>query len=226
MKVQYVIPFRDRGKDPYRVQNLKAVQGYLPDAYVSSDRRSGQFNRSAAYNNGVRCNPADIYVFYEADLIVPKHQLEQGIRMALEQPGLVVPFSKFLAITEEDSVKVRAGEISASEAQAAQQRGDRKSIGAVNICSKKTLDSIGQWDENFQGAWYDDDSMERAFSICCGPTRFVDGPAYHLYHLPGASGNHLSTEDIAATARNKARWKRYRKARTPEEIRRLTCESV
>jgi hypothetical protein len=64
--------------------------------------------------------------------------------------------------------------------------------------------------------------MHIAFDICAGPTRWIDGPSWHLYHLPGHEGTHLTPEDKAATARNKQRWQLYTQATTPDQIRRLT----
>ena len=239
-----IIPFRLReGGDWRRQANKNAAVEYLSSLGLSpqvvDDARSGdeQFNRSAAYNRGIAANPnADIFVFYETDLIVPEHQLDDAIALAGESDGLVVPFSKFLALDDEDSVQVR--DVAAYNAAvelcdslpATQVRGDYQSIGAVNIVSRSSIDAIGGgYDEGFAGAWYDDDCMEMAFKVCCGPTRFVDGPGWHMYHLPGAAtgeglyadGSHLSDADRAATESNKARWMKYRKARTPETIRAL-----
>lgn len=242
--VQYIIPFRDRGRDANRVYNRNAVVTYLEEyldvdwAVVSDqDPHSGQsfdpdeqFNRSRAYNNARRNYPeADVYVFYESDLLVHEDQLAQGIDMALEEPGLAVPFTRFMALDEEESTETRVAieegsfDIGDLWDSGTQQRGYAKSIGAVNICSSETLYEIGGFDESFCGAWHDDDAMCRAFKICCGAeTRFVDGPGYHLYHLPGATGDHLTDEDRAATQRNKERWLKYKRATTPRQIRRLT----
>lgn len=245
MIVAVIIPFRLReGGDWRRRANCEAAYSYLRGLgytpQVVSDGGSGndQFNRSRAYNRGIARNPnADVFVFYETDLIVPECQLDEGIALAAESDGLVVPFSKFLALEDNDSVKVRdmAEYANATEAlcetlPATQVREDRKSIGAVNIVSRTSIEAIGGgYDEGFSGAWYDDDCMEMAFRVCCGPTRFVDGPGWHMYHLPGAStglglyadGSHLSDADRAATASNKVRWERYRRAKTPEQIREL-----
>jgi len=227
-KVAFIIPFRDRGRDPRRPANLQRVlkhwDGYGEPVLVVDDGRGedAQFNRSAAYNRAVAQTDADVLVFTESDLIVPYDQIDRGIAEAISAPGLVVPFSKFLAITEEDSVAVREFRLDPAAAQANQIRADYKSIGAVNIVSRESLNRIGQYDEGFEGAWYDDDAMELAFRVCCGPTRFVDGPGFHLYHLSGGGGAHLTAEDKAATERNKARFNQYRRARTPEQIRALT----
>ncbi|AER47868.1 glycosyltransferase [Mycobacterium phage Hannaconda] len=229
MKVAVIIPFRDRGRDPLRPANLKRVlkhwEGFDAPVFVVGDGREGgeSFNRSAAYNRGAAMANADIIVYSESDLIVDHGQIREGVQLASEAPGLVVPFSRFMAITPEDSIRVRECAIAPGEGASQQVRGDYKSIGAVNIVSCESLALIGQYDERFEGAWYDDDAMERAFHITCGPTRFVEGPGYHLYHLPGAQGEHLTDADRAATAANQRRWEMYLAAKTPERIRELTA---
>lgn len=232
MKAVIIIPFRDRGRDANRPANLERVKQHWdasPWEYlVVDDGRTGSesFNRSAAYNRGATQADADILVYSESDLLVDYRQIADGIKLAAEAPGLVVPFSRFMAITEEDSKRIRANEIEPHDAHAEQIRGEHMSIGAINIISRDTLAAIGQWPTEFTGAWYDDDACAHAFNICCGPTRFVDGPGWHLYHLSGGYGTHLTAEDKAATERNRQRYKQYRQARTPERIRELTAGGV
>lgn len=231
MNIAVLIPFRDRGKDPNRPANLRRVLMGMEGLYrihVVDDDRSGyeSFNRSAAYNRGADMVDADVLVYCESDLLVDALQIREAVALASSAPGLVVPFSRFMAITPEDSVRVRDLELEPEEAVSHQVRGDRQSIGAVNVVSRESLSLIGQYDESFEGAWYDDDAMCRAFEVCCGPTRFIDGPGYHLYHLPGASGDHLTAADRAATERNKARYQLYQLATTPERIRELTAGGV
>jgi hypothetical protein len=68
--------------------------------------------------------------------------------------------------------------------------------------------------------------MKIAFDIAAGPTRWVEGSVYHLYHLSGGKGAHLSREDRVATSRNRLRLRKYMQARTPEQIRSLTTGVV
>ena len=233
MRIAVVIPFRDRGLDPLRMANLAYVvdywTGYRCEVVVSSDGRDGDapFNRSAAYNRAsIRgsepSSDADMFIFAESDLIVDFDQIDRAVEMAEESPGMVVPFSWFMAITEQDSARVRAFEIYPEDAVAHPVKGHRGSIGAVNVVSRHSLIEVGGFDENFDGAWYDDDAMKIAFDVAAGPTRFVEGSAYHLYHLSGGAGAHLSREDRMATARNRMRLKLYQQARTPDQIRALT----
>jgi len=226
--------FRDRGKDPNRKANLDSALTWWEDHGITpimvDDGRSGEdhWNRSAAYNRGAQLSAADVLVYSEADMLLPVDQIHQGVQLATEAPGLVVPFSRFMAMTEHDSNLVRERQLHPSQAAAEQIRGDRQSIGAVNIVSRETLATIVRFDEKFEGHAYDDDATERALSICAGPTRFIDGPAWHQWHVPGAfyATPESTRSDRQATARNKARWGLYRGVRTPDQIRKLTCESA
>jgi hypothetical protein len=230
MSVAVVIPFRDRGRDPLRDANYRHVfQHWWNYPYsaltTADDGRSGdeQFNRSAAYNRGIRADPdAQVYVFAESDMLIDFDQVDRAVDLAHAAPGLVIPFTEYRYLGPGDSVHVRAG-TGAPEAFRPQWT-KAAAIGAVNVVSRATLEAVGQWDESFEGNWYDDDAMEIGFAVATGQrTRFVTGPAHHLYHLPGWTGRHLTGADRAATARNKARLELFRAAATPERIRELTA---
>lgn len=228
LRIGVIIPFRDRGVDSYRAANLERVvklwESYDMTPSVVSDNRaaSAQFNRSAAYNHGYALNAdADVLVYAESDMLIEVEQVRDGIQEAMAQPGLVVPFTEYRYMSREDSVFIRGGD-HPGDYKPESVMANGRSIGAINIVSRKTMEAIGQWDERFEGSWYDDNAMQRAFEVCCGPTRWVNGPAWHLYHLPGWTGDHLSNEDKAATLRNKRRYRSYVMAQTPERIRALT----
>lgn len=225
-----VIPFRDRGRDPLRSRNLDAVlehweRDHDTTAHVFSDGRSGdaQFNRSAAYNRAVAALPdVDVFVFTESDMLVDAEQIEQAVGVALAQPGLVVPFTEYRFVDETHSDHYRAGLVPYQTLPFTRQISHGRSIGAINVVSRAALDLVGRWDESFDGAWYDDIAMCHAFAVCCHPTRWVKGSAYHLYHAPSGSGDHRTEDDVRATTRNQARSSLYQAARTPEQVRQLT----
>lgn len=227
--VAVVVPFRSRGNDPLREQNLERVLtdwrqgGYRPIVVSDGRRGSEPFCRSAAYNQSVELVDADVYVFTESDLLIRPEAIEVAVDLAFSEPGLVIPFSEFRALGERDSRLVRAFVADPYDCLATVVRGYRGSIGAINVLSRKTYDLVGGYDEQFEGAWYDDDAMKIAFEVCCGPTRWVDGAAYHLYHLSGGKGDHLTSVDRKATEGNRLRYQQYRAASTADEIRVLTC---
>lgn len=231
----FVVPWRDRGLDPLRPANLKFVLAYLKSldlgpVIVASDGReqSAKFCRHLAYNDGGRKAfdaGAETICFYESDMIVPREQLADGIAQAAAAPGLVVPFTQYRYLTPEDSARVRAGESDPHRCIPEYTMDNGRSIGAVNILSRASIEAVGQWDTAPDGNGYDDNMMHRAFEVCCGPTRYSEGPGIHLFHQPawyGLKRAEVSDADREATARNKARYQRYLAATTPEQIRSLT----
>jgi hypothetical protein len=226
---EVVIPFRDRGTDPLRQMNLDCVLQWWraehdTDALVASDGRGGkqQFNRSAAYNRAVAALPeADGFVFAESDVLISYEQIDQAVWLSQREPGLVVPFTQYRALTPEASAKVRGDDFTLDTAEVMWTMDDGKSIGAINVVSRKTLEMVGRYDERFEGNWYDDDAMKIAFEVCCGPVRYVAGPAYHLWHRPGHTGHHLTPEDRAATAANKRRLGHYKFAARVNNVARI-----
>ncbi|WP_094359933.1 hypothetical protein [Mycobacterium marinum] len=227
-KVAVIIPFRDRGRDPLRPANLERIlehwQDYGHPVIIAADGRQhdDQFNRSAAYNHGTTQTDADILIYAESDMLISHRQIDQAIDAAATQPGLVIPFTEYHYLTPQASRQVLTGQTQPQNAATQYIKAGGRSIGAINILSRHTLNLTGQWDEQFSGSWYDDNAMHRAFTICAGPTRWITGPAYHLYHLPAHKGPHLTQADRQATQANRARWDMYRQATTPNEIRALT----
>lgn len=221
------IPFRDRGLDPRRGANLAVVHawwyahGFEPT--VVSDGGSGdeQFNRHRAYNRAVEEFPeTEVFVFTEADMLIHPSQIREGLQQAESKPGLVVPFTTYRYLSDEttETVRVTYDEGDVAEWWALPPTDvrsifglhpesvmeDGKSIGAVNIVSRRTLEITGGFTEATSGNWYDDNIIEEGFAFLTGQrTRWVEGPAVHLYHLPGWTGAHLTDADKAATRRNR-----------------------
>lgn len=227
MNVAIIIPFRDRGTDPLRAANLTRILEHWarfgPEIIITTDGLDGdaQFNRHLAYNKAATQTSADILAFVESDMLIDYTQMDNAIDMAAT-PGLVVPFTERHELSPKDSARVRAHHADYHHVRGEVIKPKPRRTGAINVLSRATLTAVGQYDPTFSGNWWDDRSMHIAFDICAGPTRWIDGPSWHLYHLPGHTGTHLTPEDKAATERNKQRWQLYTQARTPDQIRRLT----
>lgn len=231
MKIAVIIPFRDRGIDPRRAANLEVVQAWWYahgfDPKVVSDGLEGdaQFNRHRAYNRAASGNEdADVFVFTEADMLIHPDQIHLAARQAQMQLGLIVPFTEYRYLSDEMTATVRdryhdwEPEWIATSIQegwpfnlypeSVMRNG--RSIGAINVVSRDTLDLTGGFTEATSGNWYDDNIIEEAFAFLAAPTRWVSGPAVHLYHLPGHKGAHLTARDKQATLHNKMRLQRMR----------------
>lgn len=228
-EVAVVVPFRDRGRDPLRAANLVRVlehwDNFDAPVHVVDDGRTGdaQFNRSVAYNRGAALAPsADVLIFTESDMLIDFAQIDEAIHQARKTPGLVVPFTERHEFEAEESAQIRLNDKQPNECHATIVMPKPRRTGAINVLTRETLDLVGQYDEAFEGSWWDDRSMHIAFDRCAGPTRWINGPSYHLYHLPGYVGDHLTDTDRAATAANRRRFHQYLLARTPQRIRDLT----
>lgn len=230
IKTKVIIPFRDRGLDPRRAANLEIVMAWWyahgMEATIVDDGLEGDapFNRHRAYNRAVERFPeTDVFVFTEADMLIHPSQISTAIQEAAARPGLVVPFTQYRYLSDHVTRKLRdmyhdsPGVITANfwsrlpedkmsvfqiEPESVMDNG--RSIGAVNVVSKATLNATGGFTEATSGNWYDDNIIEEGFAFITGQkTRFVAGPAVHMYHLPGWTGDHLSEADKAATEHNK-----------------------
>lgn len=228
MTVEVIIPWRDRGRDPLRAANLKRVlehwEAFRATVTLTDDGLSGdqQFNRSESYNRAIRASDADLLILTESDMLIDFTQIEQALVWAEESLGLVVPFSERHEHSPTDSDRIRRYEVDPTECQARVIKPKPRRTGAINVISRGTYNAVGQYDSAFCGSWFDDRSMHIAFDVCAGPTRWVDGPSHHLYHLPGYEGQHLTAADIAATQANRRRFGMYQRARTPQQIHQLT----
>lgn len=229
IKQKVFIPFRDRGLDPRRGANLELVQAWWHvhgfDPRIVDDGLEGDapFNRHRAYNKAVSGNPdVDVFVFSEADMLIPPRQINEAVHIAGASPGLVVPFTQYRYLSDDMTGHLRDAylddtgslidlwEREASDPDSIfglpveSQIDNGESIGAINVVSRETLDMTGGFTEATSGNWYDDNIIEEGFKALTGRgTRWVPGPAVHLYHLPGWKGDHLSEEDRAATRRNR-----------------------
>ena len=229
VKMKVVIPFRDRGTDLRRAANLDVVMAWWwlhkIDPVVQGDglEDDAPFNRHRAYNLAVSENPdTDVFVFSEADMLVPTLSVVKAVKAAVGSPGLVVPFTEYRYLSDETTTEVRdrmrdsdeylgrliqppgrQDSVFDIEPESTMEGG--RSIGAVNVVSRATLNLTGGFTEATHGNWYDDNITEEGFAFLCGAqTRWVKGPAVHLYHLPGWKGDHLTAEDKAATAHNRS----------------------
>jgi hypothetical protein len=230
-RVAIIIPFRDRGVDLRRGANLEVVQAWWyaqgMEPQIVDDGLSGdaQFNRHRAYNRAVSRNPdADVFVFTEADMLIPLTQIRQAVRMSMSyNTGLVVPFTQYRYLSDSTTEIIREVYQDRGVAEIARwwslpadnpksifgltpetTMDEGRSIGAVNVVSRETLDITGGFTEATFGNWYDDRITEEGFAYLTGEkTQFVTGPAAHLYHLPGWTGAHLTREDKNATHRNR-----------------------
>lgn len=217
-----VIPWRDPG-DGERKDNFDYVYEHYrsmnvgPVFAISDGREAGQpFNRSAAYNRGYDlCVRANVVLWNEADTILPKPAVEHAAQMALDEPGLVVPFTERHELNAEQTAWVLQGVADPFNLRGATVYPDGRSIGQAGLTSVATMNAIGgRWDEGFEGWGYDDNAMFHIFAELAGPPRFVAGKGVHLWHTPVYHAH--TPQSRATTDRNAARYAAIKNLRGAE----------
>lgn len=131
---------------------------------------------------------ADVIVFNDADTICPIDQLNEAVRLAYEQPGLVYAYDLYVRKTEDDE--------------------DGETLFNVPSLGCAAISAVGtpRFDEAFHG-WGYEDCEYATRSGALWPTRRVSGPVYHLWHGDRNSDDSPVDSDPALVARNEERWK-------------------
>ena len=204
--IAVVIPWRDSG-DPHRRRNAEHVAGYyrhldVGPVIISGDGADeGPFNRHRAYNRGYVQASTDVVLWNEADTLIPRAQIEQAADLAMQTPGLVLPYDQRYELDPRGARLVWAGVDPFTCESTERVWAPRASIGQAGITSRTTMQAIGgRWPEQFAGWGYDDDAMVHVFATLAGPTRWVAGRGVHLWHP--LAYQQQTPEQRAATERN------------------------
>lgn len=199
-KVAVVIAYRDMGDAARRasfeyVSRFYALCGYR--VFTNGGASDALFTRARAINGAIRDCAADVIIQSDPDSLVQPWQLHEAVEMAVDGPGLVVPFSRYLYTTEETTAKILDGRLdlddSAEGRWACEEIGEG-GVGNVTVFTRATWAAAGGFDERFP-MWGGDDA---AFAYACealvAPMRRVQGDMVHLWHprlpqsVPGDPG--------------------------------------
>lgn len=181
MNQDIIIPWRDAGCI-YRRRHFEYLYDYYSQQYnVIVGDNDGEFNRSAARNNGVEQSTSDVVVVIDADNYIPFDQIEYSIRMAKRRNNMVKPFQSFGYLTEKSTDYFYENGKFEEEPEFIGFSAHGFNGGAY-VLKKELWLKVGGMDENFIGWGAEDD----AFHILCkaklGKTSYVHGYDYHLYH--------------------------------------------
>jgi hypothetical protein len=232
MSLVMVIPWRP-APDGHRVANFEVIRdAYLAagvEVIVADDGRAAgePFNRSAAFNRGMSRTDADVIVWNEADCLIPVPQLWAGAAMAAEAPGLVLPYTDRIELTQAATARLRAdlGAFTLQPGDVEAHFAGGRSIGQCGITSRATIEAIGgAWDEGYSGWGYDDNAMFHLFRVLAGPPRWVTDAGrptigWHLWHPPAYVAP--SPQAKAQTNANRARYMALVAEREPDKVRAL-----
>ncbi len=181
---------------------------------------TGLFNRSAALNTAADlAGEWDIAIVVDADVILDPGHVREGIRIALEQERMVVPFKVRHNLNQRGSVRVMAGETGPWEKFIARNYYDQHS--SVVVIPRSVWTTVGGFDETFAGWGMEDTAFAITVTTLVGPLVHMEGECWHLWH-PSAPEGHVNTPSANA---NRARGARYQAALgNPDAIRALLAE--
>lgn len=217
IEVPVFVPFRaEEGTD--RWNRWKQVEstwtGYPVFVGESPD---GPFNVSAARNHAADRVDWDIAVFADADTIIPKAQLEAGIRAANKHRQMVLPHSRWINIEPEEHATFFLEGYVPFNPKRHVTSGTKSSIV---ILPREVYDTVNGFDERFRGWGWEDTAFYEAVTMLHGPVLQFEGNIWHLGHeRPNADVNRGSDENAI---RNRQHFLSYKRVRTAQEMRKLT----
>lgn len=180
----------------------------------------GPFNRSAALNDAAsQAGDWQTAVIADADSIVSHEQLWAAIGLAERTQRLVFAHSLWVNIDAHEVADFL-------DAGAVEWRDDRAvyhhTVSSMLAVPRSVWDAVGGFDEAFVGYGYEDNAFARACRVLTGDPLRIFGPVYHLAHddSPRPRMSALAARDVCVAA-NRARWIKYKTAKTPEQIRAL-----
>ena len=202
MSVRVLIPFRQGETDAHRLRALEIVRGYYADNFpewpiVTS--LTDPFSRARSLDYGVRhFDPAIVYVFQDADSLVPPEQLEHAVDFA-HRGYLAWAYTIYCRLSRQTTEGVESwADLDDVEPEEAREM---PSLGVAAISRIAYFDA-GGYDRRFVEWGYEDS----AFVVSCVragiPTTRIEGPLWHLWHPP-APGSDLSPEKSEDAERNR-----------------------
>lgn len=184
----------------------------------------GLFNRSAALNLAAEAaGDWDVAVIIDSDVICDPEHVREGVRIAVEQGRMVVPFTVRHNLDPRGSRKVMQGYAGPWGPFIAQNYYDQHS--SVIAVPRTVWQTVGGFDETFSGWGMEDTAFACAVTVLVGPLVHMEGEVWHLYH-PSAPEGHRGTPSAVANRARGARYQAAAAAGDADAIRALLAEAA
>lgn len=212
------IPYRQQESDDLRPSaNLDVTMawwyghGYNPEIIDDGQEEGSPLHPYRAYNRAREMFPdEEVYVFAELGTLVHPEHVNEGIKMAKDKLGLVVPFCDNRVLPDSVTAFVRnaytdmdtrelaewwalpsTDPISIFDLRAEEER-NRKVVDGMVIASADTLNAVGGFTEATTGAdlTVDGAVADLAYSLVTRRTRWLKAPAVRMdsgYPAPAPS---------------------------------------
>lgn len=173
---------------------LSWYKDLFPEAeFISADDPNPKFNRGRALDAGVKQSSGDVLIFGDGDLLVSPKSLHMALKEIQDTDvGFVVPFTRVAYLNEPSSKKViKCGVL--KENYPGTTFWKQPSTGGINVLKRSSYEASFGFDPRFEGWGFEDSAFDAAMQCLVGPTRWLEGPSYHLHHPSyrnGSSADH------------------------------------
>ena len=186
--IEIIIPWRDPGCQ-YRKRNFDYVYNYYSefgDVKVV-DSTFSIFNRSNARNIGAKYAVSEVFLLVDADCIVSKEQVVNGIQNASDMNRIIHPYNRIHFLNDLASIRYmgKPSEFQAEEQEYVFKTPDQvilENSGGAYVVIKSQWDAIGGMSELFTGWGGEDSEFNIRYRKTYGPIPHIRGDLYSLYH--------------------------------------------
>lgn len=185
---EIIIPWRDIGCD-FRRRHFNFLYKYYSKFanVIVSDSSFKNFNRAEARNNGVRESKSKNIAIIDADNFIKIDQILNAVCLSQESEKVIRPFNSIHYLSEQATERFYQ-----SPEQFIPKFDDYvymypsmigyKNSGGAFVLKKTTWELIGGMDEKFEEWGLEDSAFNFMSEAIVGPSIFIDGPNYNLYH--------------------------------------------
>jgi glycosyltransferase involved in cell wall biosynthesis len=156
--------------------NLKANHVFIPS--------SAPFNKSWAFNVGLRRAISPVIIFGDADFIMHPMELIECLKQ-LDGYDCVIPTNKVVNLTQQQSAMDTA-----SLLQQNQFMMKKNILDGISIFKRDPLNKIAGWNEDLIGIGFENDFMEMKVKKMLN-FKMLDYSGFHIFHHPDNSPQSL-----------------------------------
>lgn len=224
MNPAIIVPWR--GGDPHREAAYDFVSRWVASTgmpWMTADSGDGTFSRAASKNLGAsRCASwADVFIFNDADMIVPVEQYHAAVEEAWATGNLVVAYVEYCALDEYHSKRIYAGDVAPFSERHPVSNVAFSVGGVVAICRDRFYE-IGGYDERFKGWGNEDFALAIAAGTLFGnPRPRLEGQALHFFHEHATL--YVDEDQLQANAALLTRYNQIENADGLRQVQGLTC---
>ena len=181
-----ILPFNG---DKERWEQAEYVERYYRSAFPEIEvlygwDESPVWCKGKAIANGLLKTNANKLIIIDADVIIPKEAIKEGLKS-----DWVIPFNKVINLTESATNRVIADDLSPFDVEVVEKSDDVEKLrrwfdwaGGVWIIDRGIYELSGGVDMRYTGWGGEDESFVRAVNILYEPTKLLPYTIYHLWH--------------------------------------------